>query len=749
MKTTVETQAGPASHVRDVVVVAILLVLALWGLDDSFATREYLVVGGVAGGSALVTAAMVAGNGKGTEVFLLIAPVVYVLVGSMVAMRGDQPIGLPTPDAVAGLLAGTITAPGDFLTTIPPVDAGGGVMVLPFAIGCVSAGASGWMALRTRRAVAPLTPMLGALVLSILLGTADPGRLELRSIAFAGVALWWISVRATRSEGIENGHRGQVVRAAVTSLLVGAIAVGLAALGLTNQGTDRAADTEPERSVLRGHVGSGTDVSGADNPLADFRRYNPRPAVLGQDVFAETLLRVKGLPAGTRLRFVTLDEYDGSTWSAGNRTVPGADDALFQRIGSEIDPQRRGKEVTVNVEVTKAYGSNWLPLAGELTSLSFDYSDGQAQREDVRYNLATDAAYVSGGVGARDDYTFTAVLPRDTLRPNARAFEVDGPLQPRGEFLDLFLFAWFKSDMSPMERVRSVARYLHKNGRYSDGVLPSERRYAAGHDQQRLGFDFVAADQIVGNDEQYAAAMALLANRLMVPARVVVGAVVPKGGRVEGKDVRAWVEVRVADGSWRTLDTSTFMSRKPPKRTDEEVERPTEHLIEEGENPDLEEPGEGTTTGQGRGKSDGATTEPPDGDLRSTLSFFLPLLGLVPWTIPLAKWVRRRRRRATGRGAWSSPWVGGWREVVDTARDLGTTVPATMTRVMQAEHLGEGQSLARDADSAIYARAPHPELDPDRFWEGVDDVRSALRHAAPRLRRLFAPFNPASLRGRR
>ena len=69
---------------------------------------------------------------------------------------------------------------------------------------------------------------------------------------------------------------------------------------------------------------------------------------------------------------------------------------------------------------------------------------------------------------------------------------------------------------------------------------------------------------MVGNDEQYAAVMALLAGEVGVPARVVLGAVVPDDGVVTGKDVQAWVELRAADGSWRTLRTEKFMSNEPP-----------------------------------------------------------------------------------------------------------------------------------------------------------------------------------------
>ena len=56
----------------------------------------------------------------------------------------------------------------------------------------------------------------------------------------------------------------------------------------------------------------------------------------------------------------------------------------------------------------------------------------------------------------------------------------------------------------------------------------------------------------MGDQEQYAAAVALIAARRYIPVRVVVGAVVPRDGMVQGSDVTAWVEIRAADGCWRT-----------------------------------------------------------------------------------------------------------------------------------------------------------------------------------------------------
>jgi hypothetical protein len=69
-----------------------------------------------------------------------------------------------------------------------------------------------------------------------------------------------------------------------------------------------------------------------------------------------------------------------------------------------------------------------------------------------------------------------------------------------------------------------------------------------GHGLGRLatflegGVIWIGTD-IVGDDEQYAATMALMADSIGVPGRVVLGAQVPAGGVVTGADVHAWVEV--------------------------------------------------------------------------------------------------------------------------------------------------------------------------------------------------------------
>ena len=69
-----------------------------------------------------------------------------------------------------------------------------------------------------------------------------------------------------------------------------------------------------------------------------------------------------------------------------------------------------------------------------------------------------------------------------------------------------------------MGKVLALAAYLRDNGRYSNGG-GAQSVITAGHGSGRLT-SFLEGKQIIGDDEQYAATMALLANAVGVPARV-------------------------------------------------------------------------------------------------------------------------------------------------------------------------------------------------------------------------------------
>ena len=718
---------------RDLLAVVTLLGLALWGLDDSLSSRSYLAVAAV--GLVMVTGlalALLAAE-RSTALFLLIALPTYVVVGSMTALGSFTQVDVPTPSGLVDVLAATITAPLRLLTTIPPVDGDDSVLVLPHFLGFVLGGAAVWIALRSRRPALPLIPLLVALAVCILLSTEEPQGLVVRSLAFAVVSLAWVASRAADLRPIQHrwrGVAGRVVTGAVVVALVAAV-VWVATPRLDAGATDR--------QVLRGRVGAGEDVSQLDNPLAGFRKFTVQPDDAPGNLNRRRLLRVTGLPREERLRFVTLDTYDGATWSAGNATVAGTRADLFQRIGSVIGSSRAGRPVRVQVEVTASYASSWLPLAGQLTGLSFDYRDGRAQRADVRYNPATTTAMVRGALVGNDDYTFSAVLPDERLRSSMTPYPHRRRLQPAGDFLDPLLRPWAQADLSPVGKVLSLARYLRTNGRYSDGGEGAAAAYGPGHDVARLGKGFFGSRRPVGDDEQYAAFMALAANRLGVPARVVVGARPGPRGWVRGRDVFAWVELRVGDGSWRVLPLSAFMSHREPRRSEPPrtsperfVQRTTPHVTDQP----TQRPDHATGT---------VGTPRPEDD-RPGLPWWL-LVPSVVWVVPALKWLRRRRRRRLRRV--SLRFAGGWSELLDLAADQGRPVPPELPRIVQARLLGRGEDLARIADEHVFAPEVPSRAVAASFWRGIDRERHAMAREVGPARRVLAFWSPRSLLRRR
>ncbi len=87
-----------------------------------------------------------------------------------------------------------------------------------------------------------------------------------------------------------------------------------------------------------------------------------------------------------------------------------------------------------------------------------------------------------------------------------------------------------------------------------------------GHSLARLA-RFLGAPQWVGNGEQYAAALGLLARAEGIPARVVMGFTPEDQGdvtTVRGADVAAWVEIPLERVGWVPI---TATPRRRTSRT--------------------------------------------------------------------------------------------------------------------------------------------------------------------------------------
>ena len=778
------------SELADHGLLLVLGVLGLLGLRPTYTGWQYLLVGtlGILLGLTCVRVAWwrrwpaVAG--------VLLALAIFILLGGPLCLRATGE-WLPAGPGLGDLLDTVILGWKELLTTLPPVDGSGHLLVLPWLLGMVTGTLGGvLLAVAGRmtewaRVGPPLLAPVLLLAAVILVGVRRPASLLLQGVAFGVVALVWLVVRGLDRTTVQSARRvGTLRRAglgAVLLALAGAIAVPASA-ALTDDG---------RRQVLRAKVVPPVDITQYGSPLSSFRRYVADPHAGRLNLNKLTLMTVAGAPAGSRIRFATLDTYDGTVWGASEEpanALPGVKANAFLRVSNTIDNPVKGRRAHVTVTLGDGWTGTsavWLPTVGALQTLRFAGGDAEELAGQVRYDLATSTGLVPGGLRAGDRYRFTTVLPNDSFTADTRlSTAVDPDLQQAAAFVEEKARAWAGSTTDHAAQILHLADALKTKGYYSDGVAKDERMYHAGHYQKRLGHDFVDADLIVGDDEQYAAAMALMANRLGVPARVVLGAEVPSGGVVRGSDVHAWVELQAADGTWRTLPTDSFMSRKkpaqlPPQQTQRSKgsEAPPPAPVPPPSSLDRQDDREL------KAKKDADTTEGSSGPgvprwvklvAVAAGGPLLVLLLLVAAITGAKGWRRSRRRRAERP---SARVAGGWRELVDHARDLGLRIPIRgLTRREQARLLDRAEesahrsgggaetsgrrsrpvsdrtrvarapALARTADGHVFGPLPPSDTEAAAYWAEVDAARRELSRGVGRRRRMWAAISPVTLR---
>ncbi|CCH28426.1 transglutaminase-like domain-containing protein [Actinosynnema sp. NPDC047251] len=753
---------------------AALFALALVGFHTTYTGWAFFGVG-LAG---LVLGVLVGFLATGlrqpmiTVAFLTLA--VFFLLGGAVATRERVVAGvLPTLESVSGLADLSVNAWKQLLTTLPPVDGGGPLLVIPYILGLLCGSGGFTLARRVPASAAPVLAPLLVLAAVILLGTGEETVFVL-GVAFALVALAWAGVRSRRSRRSSAGLR----RAATALVLLG---VGGGLVG----GVGALLPGAGHRLVLRDYVEPPFEIGVYASPLVGYRKYTKD----ANQLWDQTLFTVKGLPEGERIRIAALDDYDGSVWAATNGPREVGERNGFQRVGARIPAVGEGREVELAVTVEPAFESAeevnaWLPGAGKATRISFEGDRAASHTEQLRYNLATASGIVADRLRAGDKYTVQAVLPSG---------DVPEDLQPYGRpvvsdlaFVRGKAQQWAGGSPNLGDKLRAVAGHLRDNGAYTDGG-PGETEYLPGHGLGRMAAFFNAAKP-VGNDEQYAAAYALVANHLGMPARVVLGATPGKDGVVRGEHVHAWVEIHVADGRWLAVsdfvpDRSKRPDRQPPQQVDNTdasiVPPPNAMRLPDS----LTDAGRVEANSGRRGVAEDAWVVPSW--LLGVLTWAGPpvlLVVSVVLAIVLLKTRRRVRRRSTGPMALRV--ARAWRDLVDHARDLGAKVPLGTTRLEEAEHLAHAwtagtvvppastwpvrsgaeelpgfveptvhsplqlRDLARAADATVFGPGEPGEGVVADYWQRVDKARRSLGRGLPWWRRWFGVVNLRSFRHR-
>jgi hypothetical protein len=689
-------------------------------LDDSFAARGYLVSGLVPVVLLISLALATRGLHEGGWWYSLIGLAGFVPVAAWAALREPGPWLFPTVRTVGRVLTGSVYAPTTLVSTVPPVEPSGQVMLAPFLIGFLAALPAAWFAVATTRPLAPALPLLAALAATIPLGVLSPSMMVTRGTVVAAVLLSWAAVRARRGEPRPGSARGSGAAAAAAVLTVSLVS---ALAGLLVPDADVS-----DRVLLSG---------GNDAPLV-----GDAPALPTRRTDDIRLFRATGVPDGLLLRLAVLDLYDGAAWTPAEDS-PGSDGyGTFKRVGPAVAALHRGTTEVVRVEFRPGYASDWLPMLGELTSLDFRFNPGRTDVGDVRYNQATASALVLGGVDVRDEYRFESVVgDMSFTRRDATREPNEEQRQPRGAFLDAYLNPFDRRELLPLERVLLLARYMRTHGTV---------RMAEAFDQSadQLGHRMLGSQRMTGTAFQYSALMALGASRLGVAARMVTGAEPGRRGLVDYGDLTSWVELQFEDGTWRPLDLDRYLGSRVLEEGTEPVAAPNPSKF-------VQEQLDRAATGRDR------ELRPPPIPPEPRPAWFTGLVVVAAMTaagltslllVPVVKGLRRARRRRTS--SWSGPYVNGWQEVLDVALDLGRPVPDAWSRLAQARGLGVGRDLAQQADAAVFAPVAPPAEEGREFWDASQRLRKELLGEAGVRRRVRACFNPSSLvagwaRGRR
>lgn len=527
-----------------------------------------------------------------------------------------------------------------------------------------------------------------------------------------------------------------------------------------------------ERQVLRTAVGPEIDLSAAVSPLAEYR------ALFADDRANDVLFTVSSdgeLPE--RVRLATLDAYDGEVFRSGGE---GAVDAgRFVRVPSGLDAGA-GDPVEAEVAIEGLDGI-WMPTAGRLSSVQFTGGRAASLADRFYYNADAEAGVqtAGGGLAPGDRYVLRGVEPAipdlaEAVPPGGVSAEVAAPESLR---------TWVEEHAvgSGGAALAGLVSLLRERGYLSHALSMGEEEpvwmqsltdysfqpSASGHSLARVesmftrlleretdarakaSGNFVAA---VGDDEQFAVAVALIARELGFPSRVVLGARLAADdptlalcdeGACRAQDLTAWTEVQTSEGRWVPVDVTPQSAQSPSldvteQRDPEVVTEVRPDTVEEVIPPDPVQ-------------EDSGTRDPSDDEAGLDLAWLVPLLRvsaivlliltlvLGPFLIVIgAKAARRRgRRRAESPAA---AIAGGWEEFVDAAVDAGRDAPRNSTRGELAAAFGAepGVRLAVIADRAVFSTGDESAAEAEEYWRVVDEQRRTLARERGFWRRLAA-----------
>ena len=664
----------------------------------------------------------------------------HLLVGGAAALPSTTLGGVvPTGRTVQLLVVQTVQSWKDLLTLTPPASAYLGPAVMPWVSALLCSLAAGLVTVRLRRPVLGTVPVmvLGALGIAFGHSGRTPAPWPV-ALWYTGVLGWWawaaqqrrfasgVDVRVGRTQLGTTTTSATTTRGSLAAVHAGrrtlAALVVLALAGAVCLPATTLLWSTGPRVVGRDVMAPPLDTRQYPSPLAAYRHYET-------DLKEDVLVRVTGLPDDARLRLGAMDVYDGTTFAmspAGTHRDDG-----YVPVGDQMPATRapQGSTAARLTVSTSGLVGPWLPSLGAPTALAFTGDGAVGQQDGLHLDRWAQALLTTAPAGRRA-YELSAQVGPTWSDGQLRDVGAPPPAQrdthvPAG--VALLASKVTGTEQTPLGRARAIERYLSQNGFYSDQDTAASR---PGHRADRLQ-RMIEADRLIGDDEQYAALMALMLHSLGVNARVVMGLYPQgRGGDVDlrGHDVHVWVEVEFDGVGWQVFDPTPPRDQTPQTEVTRPRSVPRPQVLQPPEPPD--EPVELPPASSERDvapEEEGGDTLP--WGLVAAVGGGLLLLVGPAGGIVLLKALRRRRRR---QGPPAAALAGSWDEVVDLATDAGLRVPAHQTRQEAAWALADALGARSGAGPDTRERASGGGHSDDAPPGGPGASHAPLGEDAPR-----------------
>lgn len=464
----------------------------------------------------------------------------------------------------------------------------------------------------------------------------------------------------------ETGAAGKPARLPVAALGVPAVMIATAATVLA---LIVSLGVPVGDGLIREHSGSGAGGGGTgqitlSNPLVDMRR----------DLVRNDHVPLLDVSTGERdlsyLRLTILDSFTNGSWMPSQRDL-SADHSANGDLPNPPGLARAQAETATwwLLQTSKRFETSWLPTPS--VTRSIDVRDG-----DWRY----DPDFLD--IASADDRPPTEVrYELFASSPKIVAADLDGAAPAPANLVRTMtalptlpeLVPTIAEEITAGGRTDYAKAVLLQNWFRSSGLFTYSLTSAPGDGLEQLA-RFITTDK-VGYCEQYAAAMAVMARAVGIPARVVVGFLkpserTPSGFRYTSDDLHAWPEIYFAGSGWvRFEPTPSARTGASPAWTRSSVESPAPKPTPGAPtaSPSRQASPETVPVPTGTGSEAAAEPEVPVGVLVAGGIAVLVLLLSTPALVRS----RQRRRRYGPHSDPRSELEELWRELGATAIDVG------------------------------------------------------------------------------